>query len=451
MLKKLRGDFIRVLLVGSGAREHAIAEAICRSKGAELFAYMGNRNPGIIRLAKESIIGDILNGEEIARWAKERNIDLGFPASDPVLEAGVTDALVSAGIPCASPTRDAARIEWDKSFCRKLMKKYGIKGSPRFGVFSDPKEASSFIDELTDVAIKPSGLTGGKGVKVTGEQLKDKEEAKGYAAEILEKKIGGIPSVVVEEKLVGEEFSLQAFVDGKNVVGMPAVQDHKKAYAGDTGPNTGGMGSYSDVNHLLPFLTKEDYDEAMGIMRKTVSSFEKETGKQYKGILYGGFMATKDGVYVIEFNSRFGDPEAMNVLPILKSDFVEILKKMEKGELKESDVLFEKKATVCKYIVPEGYPGASITDQPLSIDGGGIGKTGARVYYASVDEKEGTIYTKKSRSMGILGVGDSIGEAERIAEKGASFVKGRVRHRNDIGTKELIQKRIDHMKELRGV
>lgn len=410
---------------------------------------MSNRNPGIASLAKESVVGDILNGTAIANWAKERNIDIGFPSPDAVLEAGVTDALISAGIPCASPTRDAARMEWDKSFGKKLMEKYQLKGCPKYGIFSDEKDAHAFIDELGEVAIKPSGLTAGKGVKVTGEQLKGKDEAKKYASEVLAKGIGKIPSVVIEEKLEGEEFTLQAFSDGKHLVGMPLVQDHKKAHTGDKGENTGGMGSYSDSNHILPFLTKGDYEEGISIMRKAISAFEKETGKQFKGILYGGFMATKNGVYLLEFNARFGDPEAMNVLPLLKSDFVSILEKMEKGNLKESDVLFEKKATVCKYLVPEGYPEASVTNQPLSIDENGIKRTGARIYYASVDEKEGIIYTKSSRSIGILGIGKDIPDAEKIAEKGTSFVKGRVRHRSDIGTDKLVQKRIEHMKKLR--
>jgi len=410
---------------------------------------MGNRNPGIARLAKESIVGDILNGKAIAKWAKERGVDIGFPSPDAVLEAGVTDALISAGIRCASPTRDAARMEWDKSFGKKLMEKYRIKGCPKFGIFSNEKDAREFIDELGDVAIKPSGLTGGKGVKVTGEQLKGKEEAKKYAAEVLEKRIGKVPSVVIEEKLEGEEFTLQAFSDGKNIVGMPLVQDHKKAYIGDKGENTGGMGSYSDSDHLLPFLTKRDYEEGIGILKKAVRAFEDETGKQFRGILYGGFMATKNGIYLLEFNCRFGDPEAMNVLPLLKSDFVSILEKIEEGRLKEKDVVFERKATVCKYLVPEGYPEASITNKPLSIDEEGIKLVGARIYYASVDEIEGTVYTKSSRSIGILGIGKSIYEAEKIAEKGTSFVKGRVRHRSDIGTETLIQKRIRHMKELR--
>lgn len=440
------------LLVGNGAREHAIAEAICKNPSVRLFAYMSSLNPGIALLAKKSgglfVTGDIHSPSEVARFAEHNKITLAFPSPDAVLAAGVADALLSLSIPCAAPTKAASRLEWDKSYARQLLKDFRVPGSPKFGIFENEGEAHSFIDSLEgQVAIKPSGLTGGKGVKVTGSQLADGNEAKKYASELILAKHSGLASIVIEEKLDGEEFSLQAFSDGKKVYGMPLVQDHKRAYEGDTGPNTGGMGSYSDASHLLPFLNPSHRDEALSIMQKTIDAFHKKEGKRFIGILYGGFMATSQGVKLIEYNARFGDPEAMNALPILKSDLFETLSQMASGGMKKA-ISFEAKATVCKYLVPEGYPGKSIIDQPLTFDQSALGKAGARLYYASVYEKEGAIYTQSSRSIGLLGIADTIEEAEKIAESACAAVAGKVWHRRDIGTKELLQRRISHMKEI---
>src|SRR3989344_1629196 len=256
------------LLVGNGAREHAIAERICRDASVKLFAFMSAANPGIAALVKKSggalAIGDMHSAQQVAAFAVSHSISLAFPSPDAVLAAGITDALIAAGITCASPTKEAARLEWDKSYARELLRDFRIPGSPKFGIFESASEASSFIDSLGGkVAVKPSGLTGGKGVKVVGYQLKDGNEAKSYATELLKIKHSGVPSIVIDEKLEGEEFSLQAFSDGKKVHGMPLVQDHKRAYEGDMGPNTGGMGSYSDANHLLPFLHSSHRDSAL--------------------------------------------------------------------------------------------------------------------------------------------------------------------------------------------
>lgn len=440
------------LLVGNGAREHAIAESICRNEKVKLSAFMSANNPGIAALVKKSggaaEIGDIHSPEAVVKFAKKHSPTLAFPSPDAVLAAGVTDALVAAGIKCASPTKEAARLEWDKSYARELLRDFCIPGSPKFGIFENAAEASSFIDSLGgQVAVKPSGLTGGKGVRVVGYQLKDGNGAKSYAAELLKTKHSGLPSIVIEEKLEGEEFSLQAFSDGSKIYGMPLVQDHKRAYEGDVGPNTGGMGSYSDKNHLLPFVRSSHRDSALLIMQKTIEAFRKKTGTPYVGILYGGFILTAQGVKLIEYNSRFGDPEAMNVLSIMKSDLFGILQQMADGKIARSPT-FEKKATVCKYLVPEGYPGKSITDQPLEIDYAKIAAARANLFYASVYEKEGAIYTQSSRSIGLVGVADSIEGAEKIAEKAASLVTGKVWHRKDIGTKELVERRMSHIRQL---
>lgn len=436
------------LLVGNGAREHAIAESACRDASVRLFAFMSANNPGIAALVKQSggqaAIGDIHSPQQVSSFAQGKGISLAFPSPDAVLAAGVTDALLLAGVPCAAPTREAARLEWDKAYCRELLRDFRVPGSPKFGIFNSEREAHSFIGSCGgEVAVKPSGLTGGKGVKVTGFQLADGAEAKRYASELLAAKA----DIVVEEKLDGEEFSLQAFSDGKRVFGMPAVQDHKRAYTGDLGPNTGGMGSYSDAGNLLPFMKQGHYDEALSIMQKTIEAFRKKTGKPYTGILYGGFMITAKGVRLIEYNARFGDPEAMNVLAVLEGGLYGVLQQMAHGGIAQAPK-FAKKATVCKYLVPEGYPGKSVTDQPLKIDASALSRSGARTYYASVYEKGGTIYTQKSRSIGMVGIADFIVEAEKAAEAACGAVSGKVWHRKDIGTAALLQRRLAHIKEL---
>ena len=442
---------MNILLVGNGAREHAILKALARSPQQEkLYAFMSAKNPGIARLATGYHVGDTCNPDDVTAYALKNTIDLAVVGPEAPLAAGVVDALEQKGIACASPSKIAAQLETDKTFCRNLLEKHGIPGNPRHGVFSDYKKTADYIDSLAyDFVVKPAGLTGGKGVKVMGEHLKSKEEAKTYAKDILSAKVGHLPQVVIEEKLVGEEFTLQAFVDGKNVVGMPMVQDHKRAYDGDAGPNTGGMGSYSDSGLILPFLTKRDYQHGLDIMKATVAAVHKETKAPYKGFLYGQFMATREGVGVIEFNARLGDPEAMNVLCVLESDFIDICSRMAEGSLMQN-VAFSRKATVCKYMVPDGYPENPKKNVELTVDEHSIANLGGDVYYASVREENGKIISSTSRSVAVVGMADSISRAEHVAEESTRYIKGELFHRKDIGTPALIQKRIDHMKKLRG-
>jgi len=442
---------MNILLVGNGAREHAIIKALIKSRQEKrLHAFMTAKNPGIARISNGYIIGDTCNPKEVLKYALENKIDLAVVGPEAPLNAGVVDALEDKGIKCAGPRKIAAQLETDKTFCRNLLKKHKVKGNPKYGIFSEYKKAAEYVDLIDfDFVLKPAGLTGGKGVKVFGEHLKNKEEAKTYVKEILDAKVGHIPQVVVEEKLVGEEFTLQAFVDGSRVLGAPMVQDHKRAYDGDKGPNTGGMGSYSDKGFILPFLTQRDYDQGLEIMEETVKAVKKETGIEYKGFLYGQFMATKEGVGVIEYNARLGDPEAMNILSIIESDFVDICMGMADMNLKQK-IEYGQKATVCKYMVPEGYPDNPKKDVQLTVDEKSINKLGGDVYYASVREENEKIISSKSRSIAVIGIGNSISDAEKVAEKSMTCIKGDLFHRRDIGTDSLIQKRIKHMKELRG-
>jgi phosphoribosylamine--glycine ligase len=431
----------RILLIGDGAREHAIAERIADG-GADLYAIMSKKNPAIAGLAKKHWICDVHKPADVVKCVAAEHVDLAFVSPDAVLAAGVSDALAKAGVEVASPLKEAARIEWDKGFMRNLLKQHHITGAIDFEIVTGEKEALGVIKDYVDVAIKPLGLTGGKGVRVSGDHFKTHDEAMEYVRSVL--KTDG--KILIEEKVEGEEFSLQAFSDGTRISAMPPVQDHKRAFANDEGPNTGGMGSYS-TGRLLPFMGETDLELAQEAMTQTINAMRKNN-TPFKGVLYGQFMATSDGVKIIEFNSRFGDPEAMNVLMLLKTGLPEILESIAHGNLKRAE--FAGEASVVKYLVPEGYPHAPVPDSAVSVDEKRIAALGAKTYYASVYEKDGAIYTTKSRTFGMAAVAPKISEAERMAESACSFVSGPVWHRKDIGTAALIEKRVLHMERLRG-
>ena len=394
---------MKVLVVGTGAREHAICNVL--KDDVELYAYTGKINPGISKIA-EYKQGDEGEVEKVAEYAKENNIEIAVIGPESPLEKGIVDELEKNGIKCVGPCKNAARIETNKSFMRNLFEKYNIPGSLTYKVFDNYEDIEKFLDTYDkDVVVKPVGLTGGKGVKIVGDHLKDNNEAKLYAKEVMDNAMGGFTKVIIEERIVGEEFTVQAFVDGKNIVTMPAVQDHPHAFEGDKGAITGGMGSYSDANGLLPFLSQEDYDTAVEIIQKTVDAIAKETDP-YKGILYGQFMLSKEGPKLIEYNARFGDPEAMNVLSLLDTPMIDICQDIVNGTLKEAK--FKNLASVCKYIVPDGYPDTKYADTKIEVNGEEISKLGATVFYAAVNQKDDGIYLSSSRALGIVAKGKTI-------------------------------------------
>ena len=453
-----------VALVGGGGREHAIARALSESD-CELYACAGNRNPGIASIAEGFETLDTTNRSAVVSYAEDVEATLAVVGPEKPLEAGIADALTDAGVFAFGPTAEAARIETDKAFQRRFMREHGIPGCPEFETFEDMEAACEFIDgHESDLVVKPAGLTGGKGVKVIGDQVTH-EEAKRYIRE------NEYDRVVLEERLVGEEFTVQAFVAGGSLRVTPAVQDHKRAYEGDEGPNTGGMGSYSDAGLELPFMTEDDYREAVGILDATVEALGS-----YTGVLYGQFMLTADGVKVVEYNARLGDPEAMNTLPVLNTDFLDVLTAArsvaERQGSEQPDVdtsgrgeglprlSFAPRATVCKYAVPEGYPEnpkggtrieideESVTDAVPAARSDDAGE--AILFYASVNDREDGIYTTTSRSFAVVGIAETIEAAEEIAENALAAADEGVRVRHDIGTEALVQSRIDHMNELRG-
>lgn len=439
-----------ILLIGNGAREHAIAEAVMRSgRNPRLYSCMKTNNPGIASLSEQTRIGRYDDTGALVAFAGEKKIDLAIIGPEEPLSHGIVDALTAAGIPSVGPTKALARLETSKSFTRNLLDKYGIPGNPRFRNFKSLSGIESFFDELDGIVLKPDGLTGGKGVLVQGDHFMTRGEALGYCREILKTH----PGVTVEEKLEGEEFSLQCLCDGKTVVATPPVQDHKRRFVDDRGPNTGGMGSYSAADHLLPFLDDGAVAEGLAMTQKVAAAILRETGTPYKGVMYGGFMLTRSGVKLIEYNARFGDPEAMNILPLLKTDFIDVCAAIIEGNLEGLDIVFEKKATVCKYVVPRGYglpqdhPDAASTSSRIV-----IGDTrGAKLYYSSIDQRPDGLYMTSSRAIGVVGVADTIAEAEKIAEEAIAGIRGPVDHRPDIGTEPLLRKRVEHMQRIKSL
>ena len=440
---------MRVLTVGGGGREHAAVEAFHRS-GAEIYAVMKNSNPGIIERSKKYKLIDEKNVAAVCEFAKECDVKLAFVGPEAPLEVGLVDSLEAIGIKCASPTKDAARIETSKTFMRELLEKHKIPGNLGFASFDNAKDTEAHIRSVKyDIVVKPVGLTGGKGVKVQGEHLHSFEDIMEYVNEIFDNNIGGA-GVIIEEKAVGEEFTQMVFCDGNTISPMPLVQDHKRAYEGDVGPNTGGMGSYTDANHLLPFVTASERKEALQIVQRIVDALRKE-GCTYRGPMYGQFMLTVNGPKIIEINARFGDPEAMNVLPILETSFTDVCLAMATGTL-NYEAKFRNEATVCKYVVPEGYGVKSKAGLPISVDEPMIKKCGSAVFYANVDIVDGKLVTGTSRSVGVVGMAGTIEKAESNCEDALVYVKGdAIFVRHDIGKRELVQRRVDHMAMLRSV
>lgn len=416
---------MNILLIGSGAREHAIARALKANKAIKLYNIGSHINPGIAELAQEIAIISFADKTKICAFAKEKAIDFAIIGPEKPLELGLADALWQAEIPVVGPTQALAQIETSKGFARDLMQKYKVAGLPRYQRFSHYNEdAKAFIDSLQgQYVVKADGLMAGKGVKIAGEHLHSLEEACSFCEEI-----NG--PFVIEEKLVGPEFSLLSFSDGTSLVHMPVVQDYKRLLEGNKGPNTGGMGTYTLSNHLLSFLTKEEVLAAQAINQEVIAALREETGEVYRGILYGGYMNTANGIKVIEFNARFGDPESINLLGLLETDFVEVCAAILTGELSKIEVEFKKQASVCKYLVPPGYPDEA--EKGGILDCSQVQNSDA-LYYASVAEQQGTLIMLGSRALAVLCLDEEPHKAGHAVEEIIAKIKGHFYHRADIG------------------
>jgi phosphoribosylamine--glycine ligase len=438
-----------ILIIGSGAREHAIATALARSpQKPALLCFGSTHNPGIAALAHAYTTGDLNSAPVILAFAVPHNPTLAFIGPEAPLAAGVADALWAAGIPTVGPKAALACVESSKSFTRDLLKRHHIPGNPIFQRFASRSEMDSGAEALLTRlgehhVIKDDGLAGGKGVKVFGDHLHSLDESLAYCRELID----AGHSFVIEERLEGEEFSLLSFTDGTTLRHMPAVQDHKRAFNGDRGPNTGGMGTYTDADGSLPFLRDTDIAAARATNEQVIAALSHDCKEPYQGILYGGFMATHDGVRLIEYNARLGDPEALNLLTLLETDLVAICCAIVDRKLNELEVSFAPEATVCKYIVPKGYPEhprkGDILTLPTSLP------PAVTLYLGSVDSQNDAIVAAGSRTAAVVARGPTLAAAEALCESVISQIPGPFFHRTDIGTAPLLERRIAHMRSLR--
>lgn len=437
--QRRRKALSKILLVGGGGREDAVARKIVES-GGELFSALKNRNPSILGLSRDHLIVDELDNDRIVEFAVSKGIELAFIGPDPVLDTPLEEKLSKKGILVASPTRAAARLETSKSYMRDLLSRHKITGNIYSKLFTEKADLQSFLSrEKRDFAIKPTGLTGGKGVKVMGVQLRNAAEALSYATQILDHD----GEVLLEERITGEEFSLQVFTDGSRVAATPLAQDFKRAYEHDEGPNTGGMGSITDSNGLLPFIPGTSYESALSVMQQIAVSMKKD-GNPFRGVMYGQFMETADGPKVIEVNARFADPESMNILSLFRGDFVELLYSIAEGNLKPN-FSFLKAASVLKYLVPRGY-GTKSEPGSLAVDLKSM-PPDIMLYYAAVSGTKEKVEMSASRSLALVGIAPTIEEASDKVEQNLNRIKGDYYIRHDIGSKQMMEEK---MRRFRG-
>jgi phosphoribosylamine--glycine ligase len=436
---------MRFLVVGGGAREHSIGLALERA-GSEILVASSNANPGLEKMARRSVRAAPTDAPSVVTFAKEAGAEAAVIGPEAALAAGVADALRSAGIPTVGPDRAAAQIETSKLFCRELLQRHGVAGQPHFASPTTAEEVDRAVGAFPGpFVVKPSGLTSGKGVWVQGADFVDPKDGATYAKSILAQG----QTVLLEEKLEGEEFSQMAFVTDSGVYPMPAVQDFKRALEGDRGGNTGGMGSYSQRDHLLPFLPAADRDLAVELLEKAAAALRAE-GLSYRGILYGGFMLTGDGPRLLEFNARFGDPEGINALALYEpGDFESLLYGVATGRVDPNLIRFRLRATVVKYVVPPGYGDKPKAGGLVTVDAGAIDAAGVHLVYGSVDVAgPGIVRLSTSRGLALVGEASAIHEAGSRVEAALAFVKGDYYVRHDIGTKEDLSRRWEHMRKL---
>lgn len=405
---------MNILVIGSGGREHTLAWKLAQSpKATKLYAVPGN--PGMADVA-ECILGvDICDNDALVKLAKDKAVDLVVVGPEVPLTNGVVDAMNAAGIRAFGPTKLAAEIEGSKSFSKNLMKKYGIP-TARYEVFTDAEAARDYVrKEGAPIVIKADGLAAGKGVIVA----MTLDEALDAVHEIMDDAAFGKAGsrVVIEEFMDGEEASLLAFTDGRTICPMVSSQDHKRAYDGDKGPNTGGMGTYAPA----PVMTKALVAEATEkILKPVIAAMDKE-GRPYKGCLYAGLMITKEGPKVVEFNARFGDPETQVVLPLLESDLVDIMLACTDGSLADMDIQWSEGAAVCVVMASGGYPKSY--QKGFAIDGLEKAKAvDTLVFHAGTAEHDGRIVTAGGRVLGVTACAGQVRDAVKKAYDGVRCI-----------------------------
>ncbi|MCS7385455.1 MAG: phosphoribosylamine--glycine ligase [archaeon GB-1867-005] len=463
---------MKVMGVGGGAREHALAEAIARSSHEVRIYWVSElRNPGIYRLVKRSggeyALARTIDAEKVAELADNWSVDVVVVGPEEPNFHGVPDEVERRGIPCIGAKRSVSIIEMSKAEMRRLQWKYDVPGKLLFRTYKSYAEAledlqrfSETLTWLQNVALKPARQAGGKGVKVVEDLQaylhKEKMEFKERHIKWLEeymRKYGDVDErILVEEKVWGPEYTLQCFVDGYTVVGMPLVQDNKHAYDFDIGPETGGMGSYTGRGRLLPFITLEEYERSLEIVKAMVRAVQDVTGEKYRGFIAGQMMLTEvEGPTLIEMYSRLGDPEAVNVLALLKTDIIDIFEAIIDGRLSKLKIEFSDEATVVKAIAPKGYPDfrSLAKGHEVSVDERLIKEAGCKLYWGSVHlQDDGRMITGGSRMLEILALAEDPPKASRRIDECLSLNPVKlldgwgIFYRSDIGSAEMIQRRM---------
>lgn len=418
---------MKVLIVGSGGREHAIAYCVNKSdKVDKIYCVPGNA--GIAEYATCEPIG-AMEFDKILSYAKDKDIDFCIVGMDDPLVGGLVDILEDAGIPTFGPNKAAAILEGSKAFSKDLMKKYNIP-TAGYENFTDSKEALKYLEKADfPIVLKADGLALGKGVLIC-ETLEDAKE--GVKTLMLDKKFGDAGNeIVIEEFMTGREVSVLSFVDGNTIKTMTSAQDHKRAGNGDTGPNTGGMGTFSPS----PFYTKEVEEFCDKYVYQATVDAMKAEGRPFKGVIFFGLMLTKEGVKVLEYNARFGDPEAQVVLPRMKNDIMDVMEACVNGTLDQIELEFEDNAAVCVVLASDGYPGAY--EKGFEITGLEEFKKhpGYYCFHAGTTfNKEGKIVTNGGRVLGVTAKGKDLFEARENAYKATNWVQFKNKYmRDDIG------------------
>ena len=418
---------MKVLLVGGGGREHAIADALRRSPQVDTL-YCAPGNAGIARIAECVPIGT-MDFKALTDFAKEKEIDLTVCSMDDPLCAGIVDAFEAEGLRISGTPANAAIIEGSKAFSKDQMKKYGIP-TAAYEVFEDPEKALAYLESAAmPIVLKASGLALGKGVLICNTL----EEAKEGVKELMtDRKFGDAGSrIVIEEFMTGREVSVLAFADGKHYKLMSSSQDHKRAGDGDTGLNTGGMGTFSPS----PFYTDEiDAYCRENIYQRTMDAMAKE-GRPFRGVLYFGLMLTADGPKVLEYNTRFGDPETQVVLPRMRSDIIDVMQACIDGTLDQIDLEFEDNAAVCVVIASGGYPGSYEKGKVITGLDAFEGREGYYCFHAGTAfDKDGNTVTSGGRVLGVTALGKTLKEARANAYNAAGWIRFEGQYmRHDIG------------------
>ena len=417
---------MKVLIVGSGGREHAIAWSVAKSLKVDKI-YCAPGNAGIAEYAECVDIG-AMEFEKLAAFAREKEIDLTIVGMDDPLVGGIVDVFEAEGLRVFGPRKNAAILEGSKAFSKDLMKKYDIP-TAAYENFDDPEKALAYLEHADfPIVLKADGLALGKGVLIcnTLEEAKD-----GVKSIMLDKKFGSAGNqMVIEEFMTGREVSVLSFVDGKTIRIMTSAQDHKRALDGDQGLNTGGMGTFSPS----PFYTEEiDAFCKKYIYQKTVDAMAAE-GREFKGIIFFGLMLTPKGPKVLEYNARFGDPEAQVVLPRMKNDIIDVFEACVDGTLDQIELEFEDNAAVCVVLASDGYP--EKYDKGLEIRGleNFKDKEGYYVFHAGTKFKDGKIVTNGGRVLGVVATGDDLKKARANAYEAVKLVDFDNKYcRSDIG------------------